>query len=97
MDYKSKKWKRLREAALRRDNYLCQTSARYGRTVQATTVHHILPVRDYPEYSYKLWNLISLSAAEHNRLHDRDTDSLTIEGLRLADKILKKIERKEID
>ena len=46
-------------------------------------VHHIYPVDQYPEYGYCLWNLISLSNAEHNKLHDRDTGELTTAGLAL--------------
>ena len=89
MNYKSKKWLRLRESILKRDNYLCQESKRYGRIVEATTVHHILPVSDYPQYRYMPWNLISLCAAEHNRMHDRETNELTADGQRLAEKVLK--------
>lgn len=77
MDYKSLRWRRLRERVLRRDRYLCRENARYGRTVPATTVHHVWPVALYPEYAYCEWNLVSLSAAAHNAMHDRETDALT--------------------
>ena len=80
MDYKSKRWNRLRERALMRDNYLCQMSLRYGRHVSADTVHHIFPVKEYPEYQWELWNLISLDGSVHNSMHDRDTDELTDAG-----------------
>lgn len=46
-------------------------------------VHHIFPVKDFPEYSYEPWNLISVSKSTHNLLHDRDTDELTDEGKEL--------------
>ena len=82
-DYKSKKWERKRRFILKRDGYVCQLSKREGMIVEADTVHHIFPVRDYPEYAYCNWNLISLSRAVHNTLHDRDTDELTEEGMAL--------------
>ncbi len=43
------------------DGYRCRESARYGKRVEATTVHHVWPAEDYPEYAWELWNLISLS------------------------------------
>ena len=82
-DYKGKRWRDLAARAMRRDGYKCQLSARYGRSVEAEMVHHIYPVDQYPEYGYCLWNLISLSKAEHNKLHDRDTGELTAAGVAL--------------
>ena len=87
MDYTSRRWLRLREKILKRDNYQCQSSKRYGRIVQANTVHHIFPVETFPEYEWCEWNLISLSADAHNRMHDRDSHELTDEGLLLQKKL----------
>ena len=81
--YKCKRWRDLAEKAMRRDGYKCQMSARYGKNVDAEMVHHIYPVDEYPEYAYCTWNLISLSRAAHNRLHDRNTNALTSEGIAL--------------
>lgn len=81
--YTGARWKALAAKAMRRDGYMCQLSKRYGNQVQAEVVHHIYPVDEYPEYAYCLWNLISLSRAAHNRLHDRNTDKLTAEGVAL--------------
>lgn len=81
--YKSARWLRLREKVLRRDGYMCQVSKRYGKRVQADTVHHIFPRDEYPEYQWMGWNLISLSADVHNQMHDRVTNALTKEGLEL--------------
>ena len=83
MDYKSQKWKHKRAAILRRDGYRCQLAARYGKNVEATTVHHIFPADDFPEYQLENWNLISLSAAAHDRMHDRNTGALTAAGKEL--------------
>ena len=88
--YKTKRWLRLRESVLRRDGYQCQISKRYGRRVQATTVHHVLPRTEYPEYQWEPWNLISLCAERHDELHDRNTGALTDEGKRLRERILRK-------
>lgn len=82
-DYESPRWKRLARAVMRRDCYMCQLSKRYGKRVPAEVVHHIFPADEYPEYAYEPWNLIALSRAAHNRLHDRNTDALTAEGVAL--------------
>lgn len=82
-DYKSKRWKHIAKAVMRRDGYICQISKRYGKNIPAEIVHHIYPVDEFPEYAFELWNLISLSRAAHNRLHDRNTDKLTEEGIAL--------------
>lgn len=90
MDYTSKRWAKLRERILKRDGYICQYNKRYGRLVQANTVHHIYPADEYPEYEWCEWNLISLSAEAHNRMHDRESHQLTDEGLRLMKRVKKK-------
>lgn len=78
-----KRWKKLRVAILKRDNYLDQIALRYGRRVEATIVHHIFPREHFPQYSYCEWNLISLSNKSHNELHDRESHKLTEQGWRL--------------
>lgn len=82
-NYKSAKWKHTAAKAMRRDGYMCQLSKRYGKHVPAEMVHHIYPVDEYPEYAYCPWNLISLSNAMHNTLHDRNTGKLTAAGVAL--------------
>lgn len=71
---------------LRRDNYLCQESLRYGRHIEATTVHHIMPAETFPEYQWEPWNLVSLCTAEHNAMHTREGDDLTEKGIALMKK-----------
>lgn len=88
--YKSTRWERKRAHILRRDGYMCQESKRYGKRVQANTVHHILPRDRFPQYAWEDWNLISLSAEQHNRMHYRDTDDLTAAGLDLARRTLRR-------
>lgn len=78
--YKSTRWKKKRKAILKRDGYLCRLSRRYGKTAQAETVHHIYPLTDYPEYALCDWNLISVSQTMHNKLHNREDNTLTALG-----------------
>lgn len=78
--YNSKKWKRKREVILRRDGYLCQESKRYGKNIPADMVHHIYPLEEYPELALTNWNLVSMCHHEHNKMHDRITNEITIKG-----------------
>ena len=80
---KNKRWQRLRTQVLREAGYRCEYAKRYGKRIQATTVHHIWPAEDFPEYALERWNLIALSTEAHNKMHDRATGRLTEEGERL--------------
>lgn len=84
--FNSKRWQVLRARILRRDCYMDQLQKRYGKRITASTVHHIFPREWFPEYTFEPWNLISLSVATHNRLHDRDGHYLTAEGLELLER-----------
>lgn len=75
--YKTSRWMHLRERILRRDKHKCREAARYGVTVAATTVHHVWPASEYPEYAWQPWNLISLSTSAHEAMHDRLSGKLT--------------------
>ena len=86
--YTSARWRKLREWALRRDGYRCQYAKRFGRSVQASAVHHVLPREDFPEFQWEPWNLISLSAEAHDKMHDRQTGRLTEEGRAMARRVL---------
>lgn len=77
----------MRESALRRDKYTDQYQLQFGRLKPAEVVHHVFPVKDFPEYQFCLWNLISLSRASHNLMHDRYTDELTDVGKNLLRKV----------
>lgn len=68
---------------LKRAEYRCQWARRYGRREQATTAHHIWPAEEYPEYAWSEWNLIALSQASHNAMHDRNSGRLTEIGEQL--------------
>lgn len=84
--YGTTKWKRKRERVLRRDEYLCQESKRYGKTEPATTVHHIYPKEQYPELQLEAWNLLSLSDRQHNAMHDRESHEITALGRQWQDR-----------
>lgn len=78
--YKSKAWEQKRKNILARDGFTCQWSKREGVTVPADTVHHILPLHEYPQYKLTDWNLISLSREAHNLMHDRTGRELSDTG-----------------
>lgn len=67
--YHSRQWEHLRASVLRRDGYRCQICRRYGRLRQATTVHHIKHLDEYPELALDPSNLISVCTACHAELH----------------------------
>lgn len=84
--YNTTRWKHKRQHILLRDKYLCQECLRFGKRVDADTVHHIYVADIYTEYAYSDFNLISLCNACHNAMHDRDSHELTSKGLRLKEK-----------
>ena len=85
-DYSNAKWKKKRMHILRLDGYKDKVAAMYGRTEEATTVHHIYPAAQYPEYAWQDWNLISVSQGSHNKLENRKTGELTELGRMLMDR-----------
>ena len=84
--YHSARWRKKRESILRRDGYQCQYAKLYHRMEEANTVHHIFPRQKYPQYAWCDWNLISVSAANHNKLENRATGELTDAGRALMEK-----------
>lgn len=81
MDYKSHRWSHLRQHILTRDRFQCRECGRFGRTVQASVVHHVYPADEYPQYAWCGWNLVSLCPGCHNAMHDRDSGALSTVGL----------------
>ena len=65
--------------------------------VEANTVHHIFPREYFPEFQWQPWNLISLSTAAHNSMHDRDSDQLTAEGLELLRRTARRNQIENVD
>lgn len=87
-DYNATRWRKKAKRVLRLDGYICQVAKMYGRTEEATTVHHIYPAREYPHWAFETWNLISVSAASHNKLENRKTGELTELGKALQERTI---------
>lgn len=84
--YDSAKWHKLRDSVLRRDKYTDQVQKRYSMVpVEATLVHHIFPREYFPEFEYERWNLISVSARTHSKLHGFDKSTLSHQGMELLE------------
>ena len=81
--YKEPRWVALRKRILVRDKYIDQYWKRYGKFINADIVHHVFPVDKFPEYQWEEWNLVSVSKATHQQLHDRENDELTDMGIEL--------------
>ena len=79
--YKTKRWQNKREKILRSYDYLCQESKQYGYSKQAQTVHHIYPVKEYPELTFVDWNLLPVTNQRHNTFHNRNNDEIIERGL----------------
>lgn len=69
--YKSREWKALRQEALKRDNYECQSCKRKGKYSKAQCVHHLKEVKVVPLLALTLDNLECLCNRCHNKEHDR--------------------------
>ncbi|WP_116316054.1 HNH endonuclease [Bacillus subtilis] len=67
--YKSTDWKRTRQLALIRDNYLCQHCLKDHCFTPADMVHHIVEVKEDWAKRLDLDNLVSLCNACHNKVH----------------------------
>lgn len=88
--HKTKKWKDKRPKILKRDEYMCRECKRYGKTTEATTVHHVYPLEQRPELGLVNSNLISLCKQCHDKMHDRVTNQLTALGNEWVERINKK-------
>lgn len=93
--YKSKQWQSKRVKILRRDMFACRECKRYGRTREATHVHHINPLLERPDLKLSQWNLISLCNPCHNNMHDRTNDELTELGEYWRERVERQINNKE--
>ncbi|NOW08061.1 HNH endonuclease [Clostridium beijerinckii] len=75
--YKDPKWIAKRSRILKRDEYRCKECLRYGRSVAAATVHHVIPLDQRPDLKFNSDNLISLCNKCHDKMHDRTNNKLT--------------------
>ncbi|SDX64837.1 HNH endonuclease [Salimicrobium album] len=81
--YNSGDWKRLRQEALKKDNYECQECKRLGyvnldsvkedgkRKEIKMNVHHIQEIEERPDLALDLDNLETVCLYHHNLAHGR--------------------------
>lgn len=76
--YNSREWVKLRQQALRRDNYECQECKRLGLVKlndedkhKTLDVDHIKEIYTHPELALELDNLRTLCIKHHNDKHGR--------------------------
>jgi len=74
--YKTARWKKKRGGILQRDGYMCTECYKYGRRIDATTVHHIKSIEQFPELALTDSNLVSLCEPCHNKKHPEKGGSL---------------------
>ena len=67
--YHTTRWKRKREHILRRDHHACVRCRQQGRYTRATTVHHVIHLRDNPCLALTDDNLVSLCTECHEAVH----------------------------
>ncbi len=83
-------WRRKRVVILKRDNYICKECKRYGKTIEANTVHHILPIEDRYDLRLDNRNLISLCEECHESMHDKFDNKLSKLGEEWRERIIMK-------
>lgn len=79
--YNSTDWDILRERVLERDKHTCQffigvwNDGKHKpdkiKIVEATMVHHIIPIKERPDLALDINNCISLSFEAHEIIEDR--------------------------
>ena len=69
--YNSEAWKRTKKIRLLIDNGMCVECLKEGRLTKATTVHHIIEVKEDWSKRFDIDNLISLCHSCHNKKHNR--------------------------
>ncbi len=89
--YNTPEWKRKRVVILKRDNYQCRECKRYGKVVQADTVHHAIPLQERPDLRLDSRNLISLCEGCHEKMHNKFDNTLSKLG---GEEWRERIERK---
>ena len=85
--YRTARWTRLRRFALARDGLMCTECRRFGRRVDADTVHHVFPRTEFPEFQWAAWNCVSLCRGCHDTMHDRNTNALTERGVAMLKRV----------
>jgi 5-methylcytosine-specific restriction enzyme A len=68
--YKTARWKSKRVKILKLDEYQFQECKLYGKSKEASTVHHINPLRNKLDLRLTTWNLVSLCGNCHVKMHE---------------------------
>ena len=69
--YDTARHKRWRERVLRKDKYLCQECARYGKRTTATHAHHVKPRAERPDLACVVSNGRALCTSCHDKIEPR--------------------------
>ena len=88
--YDCAKWKKLRQKAMKRDNFECQMCKKQGKYHKVNNVHHIKEVKHRPDLALDIDNLICLCVDHHNEVHER-----YVEGQNKVDKPFKNFDASE--
>lgn len=75
--YNTPEWKSKRIVILKRDGYKCRECKRFGKVIEADTVHHILPVEERPDLRLTNSNLLSLCEEHHEKMHNKYNNTLS--------------------
>ena len=67
--YQSMRWEQKRAEILRRDRGACQECKKLGRYSKASTVHHVVHLKESPELALTDSNLESVCRDCHELLH----------------------------
>ena len=70
-EYHGGRWAKLRQIVMSRHNYLDAYALEQGEVIPADTVHHIIPVKDDDTLFFEPSNLIPVSRASHDVIHQR--------------------------
>ncbi len=70
--YNSKKWKKVRERVLIRDNLMCKICRDNKLSTIAVEVHHIQYLEHREDLAYDMDNLISICRKCHMEIHAKD-------------------------
>ena len=68
--YKSRTWRLFAESVKARANGLDEYLLSKGQVVKGTVAHHIQTVEERPDLKLSLENLIYVSSATHNQIHN---------------------------
>lgn len=75
--YNSTVWRKKREEIKKLQNNECQLCKREGKVGACECVHHILHLKEYPEFALSNDNLMCLCNKHHNEVHPEKGGGMT--------------------